>query len=242
MAYRQREGRSHVFHCKAIIVATGGYEELWEKTDIAPDSTGDGLALAFALGADLVDLEMMLYYPIATLGSRIFPFMHQALQYESLLEEDHLGGKLLNARGEEFLPPGKLPARDVLPQLIVKERVEGKVTDRGGVFIDLSKSRLSPEEMEKRIDEIGPRVQFHRVKYLGIDLVRDPVEVAPACHYSLGGIRMNERAETSVSGLFAAGEVSGNLHGANRISGNALAETQVFGRMAGAGASRRQKH
>ncbi len=241
VAFRQREGRFHVFHCKVLIMATGGYEELWEKTDTAPDSTGDGIALVFELGAALVDLEMMLYYPIVTLGSRVFPSMRQVLQCESLLEEEYLGGKLLNAMGEEFLPPGKLPVRDVLTQLIVKERVEGRATDRGGVYIDLSKSPLSPEEMERRIEEIGARVQFNRIKYLGVDLAKDPIEVAPACHYSLGGIRINERAETSVSGLFAAGEVSGNVHGANRISGNALAETQVFGRIAGAEASREAK-
>ena len=238
VAFRQREGRFHVFHCKAIIVATGGYEEVWAKTDTAPDSTGDGLALAFELGADLVDLEMMLYYPITVVGSSIFPSMHQALQYELLLDEDCLGGKLLNARGEEFLPPGKLPGRDVLTQLIVKEQVEGRATERGGVYIDLSKSPLSRKKMENRIEKIGARVQFNRIKYLGVDLAKDPIEVAPACHYGLGGIRINERAETSVPGFYAAGEVSGNLHGANRISGNALAETQVFGRRAGEGARR----
>jgi len=237
VAFLQREGQFRLFQAKAVVLASGGYEELWEKTDTAPDSTGDGLAMAAELGAELVDLEMMLYYPIVTLGSKVFPSMHQVLQYESLLEPEYLGGKLLNGRGEEFLPPGKLPVRDVLSRLIVKERVEGRATDRGAVLIDLSKSPLGPAEMERRIEELGARVQFNRVKYLGVDLTRDPVEVAPACHYSLGGVRINERTQTSVPGLFAAGEVSGNIHGANRISGNALAETQVFGRRAGAGAS-----
>ena len=237
VAFLQREGQFRLFQAKAVVLASGGYEELWEKTDTAPDSTGDGLAMAAELGAELVDLEMMLYYPIVTLGSKVFPSMHQVLQYESLLEPEYLGGKLLNGRGEEFLPPGKLPVRDVLSRLIVNERAEGRATDRGAVLVDLSKSPLGPAEMERKIEELGLRVQFNRVKYLGVDLTRDPVEVAPACHYSLGGVRINERTETSVPGLFAAGEVSGNIHGANRISGNALAETQVFGRRAGAEAS-----
>lgn len=241
VAFLQREGRFLVFQTKTVILATGGYEELWEKTDTAPDSTGDGTALAFALGAQLVDLEMMLYYPIVTLGSRVFPSMRQVLQYESLLEKEYLGGTLLNARGEEFLPPGKLPVRDVLISLILKEREQGRATDRGGVFIDLTRLPLSPEELERKIDEVGARVQFNRIKYLGLDLTRNPIEVAPACHYSLGGVKINERTETSVPGLYAAGEVSGNIHGANRISGNALAETQVFGCRAGESASREAK-
>lgn len=241
VAFLQREGRLLAFQAKAIILATGGYEELWEKTDTAPDSTGDGAALAFDLGAQLVDLEMMLYYPIVTLGSKVFPSMRQVLQYESLLEKEYLGGRLLDAEGKEFLPPGKLPVRDVLISLILKEREEGRATERGGVFIDLTKLPLSPEELGRKIDEVGARIQFNRIKYLGLDLTRDSIEVAPACHYSLGGVRINERTETSIPGLFAAGEVSGNVHGANRISGNALAETQVFGRRAGEGASREAK-
>jgi fumarate reductase (CoM/CoB) subunit A len=241
VAFLQREGRFAIFQSKAIILATGGYEELWEKTDTAPDSTGDGTALAFDLGAQMVDLEMMLYYPIVTLGSKVFPSMRQVLQYESLLEKEYLGGTLRNARGKEFLPPGKLPVRDVLMKLIFKEREEGRATERGGVFIDLTNLSLTPEEIDKKIEEVGARLQFDRIKYLGLDLTRDPIEVAPACHYSLGGVRINERTETSVPGLFAAGEVSGNIHGANRISGNALAETQVFGRRAGESASREAK-
>lgn len=241
VGFRQREAHLHVFQCKAVILATGGYEELWEKTDTAPDSTGDGIALAFPLGAELVDLEMMLYYPIATLGSRVFPSMRHALAYETLLGEEYLGGKLLNNREEEFLPQGSLPARDLLTRLIVKEQLEGRATDRGGVYVNLSRSPLSPQDLENRIEALGARAQVNRLKYLGLDLAKDPVEVAPACHYGLGGIRINEYAETSIPGLFAAGEVSGNLHGANRISGNALAETQVFGRIAGQRASREAK-
>ena len=241
VAFLQREGRLLAFQSKAVLLATGGYEELWEKTDTAPDSTGDGTALAFDLGAQLVDLEMMLYYPIVTLGSKVFPSMRQVLQYESLLEKEYLGGRLLNAQGKEFLPPGKLPVRDVLISLILKEREEGRTTERGGVFIDLTKLPISPEEIERRIDQVGARVQFNRIRYLGLDLTRDRIEVAPACHYSLGGVKINEYTETSVPGLFAAGEVSGNIHGANRISGNALAETQVFGRRAGEFASREAK-
>ncbi|MBW1842262.1 MAG: FAD-binding protein [Deltaproteobacteria bacterium] len=242
VVYLQREGTVKVFQCKTLILATGGYEELWEKTDTAPDSTGDGISLAADLGTKLVDLEMALYYPVVTFGSKVYPgTMRQVLQYESLLEKEYLGGKLLNALGEEFIPPGKLPVRDVLMALILKEAEEGRATERGGVFTDLSKSHLNLEEKERMIEQIGCQVQFKRVEHLGIDLRKDPVEVGPAVHYCLGGVRINEWTETSVSNLYAAGEVTGNVHGANRISGNALAETQVFGRRAGFRAGQRAK-
>ena len=242
VVYLQREGAVKVFQCKTLILATGGYEELWEKTDTAPDSTGDGIALAADLGTKLIDLEMALYYPVVTVGSKVYTgTMRQVLQYESLLEKEYLGGKLLNALGEEFIPPGKLPVRDVLMALILKEAEEGRATERGGVFVDLSKSHLSPEEKERMIEQIGCQVQFKRVEHLGIDLRTDPIEVSPAIHYCLGGVRINEWTETSVPNLYAAGEVAGNVHGANRISGNALAETQVFGRRAGIRAGQRAK-
>jgi fumarate reductase (CoM/CoB) subunit A len=242
MAFLQREGELKIFQCKTMILATGGYEELWDKTDTAPDSTGDGIALAADIGAKLVDLEMVLYYPVVTFGSKIYTgTMRQCLQYESLLEEKYLGGKLLNIHGDEFIPPGKLPVRDVLIALILKEIDEGRATERGGVFVDLSKSHLSNEEKLNMIEQIGCQVQFKRVEHLGVDLKTDPIEVGPAVHFTLGGIYINEWAETSTPNLFAAGEISGNVHGANRISGNALAETQVFGRRAGMGAAKRAK-
>lgn len=233
IGYLQREGRFIVFHAKAVILCTGGYEELWERTSTAPDSTGDGIALAYSLGAELVDLEMMLYVPTVTMDPGMFPTMRFTLPYQVLLDPNHLAGKLLNARGEEFLPPGQPPVRDLLTRLIVKERLEGRATERGGVFLDLSQSPLSGAEMGQKIEQLGLRIHFERIKYLGMDLEKEPIEVAPAWHYALGGIRINERTESSIPGLLAAGEVAGNVHGANRLSGNALGEIQVFGQRAG---------
>jgi fumarate reductase (CoM/CoB) subunit A len=233
IGFMQQEGRLQTFQGKSVVLATGGYEELWEKSAAAPDSTGDGIALAYPLGAGFVDLEMMLCIPAIAIGSGLYPSMPLLLMYEFLLDPEHLGGKLLNTRGEEFVPSGKLPVRDEMIRLIIKEREEGRATKRGGVFIDLSKSPLSPKALEKKIELLGFRNQFLKFKALGIDLTKDPVEVAPACLNGLGGIRINERTETCIPGLFACGEVAGNIHGANRLSGNALTETQVFGRRAG---------
>lgn len=228
-----RDGSIYAFRSKVVILATGGNQEIWEKTDTAPDSTGDGYALAYNTGAELVDMEMMLYYPVVTIGSDIFPSVPQCLQYESLLEEKYLAGKLLNSKGEEFLPPGELPGRDVLMRLIIEEIEQGRGSEHGGVYLDVSRSPKRKEELDRIIEEIGVQTQFKRLAYLGIDLRKEPVEIAPACHFNLGGIRINEKTETTVRGLYAAGEVAGNVHGANRISGNALAETQVFGCRAG---------
>jgi fumarate reductase (CoM/CoB) subunit A len=236
-----RDGSMYIFQAKAVIIATGGNHEIWEKTDSAPDSTGDGYALAYDIGAELADMEMMLFYPVVTIGPNVFPSVPQCLQYESLLEKKYLAGKLLNSRGEEFLPPGKLPVRDVLTRLIIEEIEKGRGTKRGGVYLDVSQSPKSREEIDRIIEEIGAEIQFKRLEYLGIDLRKDPVEVAPACHFNLGGIRINEKTETTVRGLYAAGETAGNIHGANRISGNALAETQVFGCRSGKFASEEAK-
>ncbi|NLW25799.1 MAG: FAD-binding protein, partial [Clostridia bacterium] len=109
---------------------------------------------------------------------------------------------------------------------------KGLGTDRGGVYLDLSCSPKSPKDIENNLYELMGSV-FKYLKNMDIDLVKEKIEVAPAAHYTLGGIRINERCETNILGLFAAGEASGNLHGANRLSGNALAETQVFGKIAG---------
>lgn len=228
-----RNGAVYLFQAKVIILSTGGNEEIWDKTDAAPDCTGDGYALGFQVGADLVDMEMMQYYPVVTVGQGVFPCVSHCLQYESLLEEKYLAGRLLNSEGKEFLPPGRLPTRDVLMRLMIEEIEQGRGTQEGGLYLDLSKSPKSAAALERVIDEIGFPTQFKRLEYLGIDLRKEPVIVAPACHFNLGGLRINERAETSVKSLYAAGEVSGNIHGANRISGNALAETQVFGCRAG---------
>lgn len=224
-----RSGQLVAIHARAVILATGGHEELWPMTDTPPESIGDGFFLAYHAGASLIDLELLLFYPVV--ASHPPQVRGTIIPYEVTLEPKYCGGVLLNAQGERFLPEGKLPARDVMIGLIFKEIAEGRGTPRGGVYLDVSASAKRAEEIGAIMDALIPAVRRH-LALLGVDIVRQPVEIAPAAHYTLGGIRIDAHGETNVPGLLAAGECAGNVQGANRSSGNALAETQVFGHRA----------
>ena len=231
IALDMRQGKPVVVQAPAVILATGGYPELWRWTDTEPGLTGEGAVLAYQAGADLVDLEMMLYYP----AGLCYPSEVEGtlVQYEGLLTDKYCAGVMLNGLNEPFLPAtDRLPVRDVMMKLMFREIDEGRGTPHGGAYIDLRLSPRSGEEiMEilKRLDSLP----YNQLSDLGIDVLKEPIEVRPVTHYTLGGVRINEWTETTLPGLFAAGEVSGNVHGANRTSGNALAETQVFGARAG---------
>lgn len=221
---------------KTTVICTGGYEQLWKTSHAAPDTTGDGIALAYRAGAELVDMEMMLFYPTVL----IHPYTEvngTLLQYEGLLNPEYVGGKLLNGLGEEFLPPGPLPVRDVFTRLIFEEVKEGRGSGRGGVFIDIAKSPKNREEIEALLNRLQS-LPYKNLRELGIDIMKTPLEVSPGAHYTLGGIHIDEWGKTILPGLYAAGEVIGNIQGANRLSGNALAETQVFGARAGGTAAK----
>lgn len=235
VALNMRSGQPMVLRAPAVIMATGGYPELWRWTDTEPGLTGEGVVLAYQVGADLVDLEMMLFYPAGI----CYPSEIEGtlVQYEGLLTDKYCAGVMLNGLKEHFLPEtNRLPVRDIMMKLMFREVEEGRGTPHGGVYIDLTKSPRSSDEIMqilKRLDSLP----YNQLKDLGIDVLKESIEVMPVTHYTLGGVYINEWAETNVSGLFAAGEVSGNVHGANRTSGNALAETQVFGARAGARAA-----
>lgn len=214
----------------AVVIATGGYPELWLRTDTTPELTGDGQALAFDAGAELVDMEMMLYYPTCLTAPE--EIAGTLVQYEGLVEPTLCGGAFLNGLGEPFLPPGRLPVRDVMMRLMFKEIDEGRGTPSGGVYIDLRKSPKPMTEIRKLLRKLDS-LPYRNLADLNIDIAEQPIEVAPATHFTLGGIRIDEWGRTSVPGLYACGEAAGNVHGANRTSGNALAETQVFGERAG---------
>jgi succinate dehydrogenase/fumarate reductase flavoprotein subunit len=215
-----------------VILATGGYEELWALNDASCTACGDGVFLAYEAGAELVDLEMLQYYPTVVIHP---PSIQGTLfQYELITDPEMLGGRLLNGKKEPFFK-GKL-LRDAIVRAIGKEVRAGRGTPHGGVYIDLVHSTKSREDLTRALEKWQPN-QFHYLKDMGFDLRETLVEVAPHAHYTLGGVAIDEEARTTVPGLFAAGEVAGNLHGANRVSGNALAETQVFGALAGASAA-----
>lgn len=234
VALNLRTAEIVVFESKAVIIATGGYEEILEFTDTEPGAAGDGTALAMRVGADMVDLEMMLFYPTCL----VWPdeVKGTLVQYEGLMGPRYLAGKMLNGLGEEFLPQIEeryvLPVRDIMMKAMFKEIDEGRGTPHGGVYIDLRLSPRSNEEIFSLLHTLDS-LPYTELKDLGVDITKEAIEVKPGTHYCLGGVHINERTESSVPGLYAAGEVAGNVHGANRTSGNALAETQVFGARAG---------
>lgn len=223
------------FVAPATVLASGGYQDLYPMSDAASDATGDGYSLAFEAGAALVDMEMLLYYPTVL----VYPYSVRGslITYEFYLNKTGLDAHLVNTEGQDLLAGvADLPMRDELTRLIFDEVRAGRATERGGVFIDNSLSSFSPEEQE-RILKVRTPSMLSYLSTLGIPVVNSRLEVGPAAHFVLGGVRINARCETSVPGLFAAGEVSGNLHGANRLGANALTETQVFGRRAGIAAT-----
>ena len=227
-----KDGRLKSIHCQAVILATGGYEELWAFTDAAVTACGDGVILAYEAGAKLVDLEMVQFYPTVILHP---PAIAGTLfQYELIVNPEVLGGRLLNGEKETFF--SGMPLRDDVIRAIWKEVRSGRGTEHGGVLIDLTHSSKSRDALTAALEKWQPN-QFHYLKDMGVDLREVMVEAGPHVHFTMGGIAIDERARTGVPGLFAAGEVSGNLHGANRISGNSLVETQVFGAIAGSSAA-----
>jgi succinate dehydrogenase/fumarate reductase flavoprotein subunit len=227
-----KEGRLKTIQSKAVILATGGYEELWAFNDASCTACGDGIHLAYEAGAELIDLEMLQFYPTVVIHP---PSIRGTLfQYELITDPEMLGGQLINGGKEPFFQ-GKL-LRDAVVRAIWKEIRGGRGTPHGGVYIDLIHSIKSREDLTRALEKWQPN-QFHYLRDMGFDLRETLVEVAPHAHYSLGGVAIDDEARTTVPGLFAAGEATGNLHGANRVSGNALAETQVFGALAGASAA-----
>ena len=220
---------------RAVILSTGGLTRLYKRNSASANMGGDGYALALKAGAELIDMEFVQFFPIGHLAPRLIgmdPIMWDPFRYK-------LGGQLLNADGEEFIgnydlsEDGRYRApRDVATYAILKEVKAGRGSPAGGVY--LSFKHVPTAKLE---DAFGPVIR--RLKANGIDLTRQPVEVAPIAHYHMGGIRVDASMQTSVPGLFAAGEAVGGANGANRLSGNAITEALVFGRRAGLSAIQR---
>jgi fumarate reductase (CoM/CoB) subunit A len=218
-----------IFQAKSTIIATGGAGWLYPVTSNALQKTGDGYALAWNAGADLLDMEQVQFHPTGMLypDSRRGVLVTEAVRGE--------GGRLINSQGERFMTKydsrGELATRDVVARAIYNEIMEGRGTENGGVYLDVT--HLPAEVIEEKLETM--LLQFQDV---GVDIREEPMEVAPTAHHFMGGTRINSHCETNVPNLYAAGEAAGGVHGANRLGGNALAETQVFGRRAGESAAK----
>lgn len=229
-----KTGEFVVIRAKATIDATGGAMNIYQFNSGTPESTGDGFAMSYRNGAELVDMEFVQYFP---LGLRSPPALRGS-EHISSFARSWIRGRLYNASGERFMErydPKRmeLADRDVLSIAVFKEIIEGRGTANGGVWLDAT--FLADKIIETRIQQVAPNWKvgsFDLLDY-GLDLRKVPLEVGPTTHFFCGGIRVNEQWATTLSGLFAAGEAAGGVHGANRIPGNALPDTQVSGAIAG---------
>jgi len=220
---------------KATIVATGGLTRLYRRNSASANMGGDGYALALRVGAPLIDMEFVQFFPIGHLAPRLIgmdPIMWDPFRYK-------LGGRLLNGLGEEFTSRYGtredgvyVLTRDLATYAIVKEVEAGRGSPHGGAY--LSFEHCPEDELRAAF---GPVID--RLANNAIDLTRMPIEVAPIAHYHMGGVAADERMETEVPGLLVAGEAVGGANGANRLSGNAVTEALVFGRRAGRNAAAR---
>jgi succinate dehydrogenase / fumarate reductase flavoprotein subunit len=264
--YQRESGRFIVFKAKAVVLATGGIGRCWEITSNSWEYTADGHAMAMWAGADLIDMEFIQFHPTGMVWP---PSVRGTLITEGVRGE---GGVLLNGKGQRFMfdyipemfkgefaesedeanqwiaatiaherptarRPPELLTRDVVARAIRREIREGRGSPHGGVFLDIA-SRRKAEDIKKKLPSM-----YHQFKELAdVDITTAPMEVGPTCHYTMGGVRVNdETQETTVPGLYAAGEVGGGLHGANRLGGNSLSDLLVFGQRAGEYAAKKAK-
>ena len=217
-------GASVPIAAKATILATGGLTRLYARNSASINMGGDGYALALRAGAELIDMEFVQFFPIGHLAPRLVgmdPIMWDPFRYK-------LGGRLLNSEMKEFLPEeGRyISARDVATYGIRREVAAGRGSPHRGAW--LSFQHCSEAVLR---EAFGPVID--RLAANGIDLTRQPIEVAPIAHYHMGGMRAGADMQTTVPHLFAAGEAVGGANGANRLSGNAITEALTFGRRAG---------
>jgi succinate dehydrogenase / fumarate reductase flavoprotein subunit len=229
--YWREQGRFVVFRAKSIVIATGGIGKAWKVTSNSWEYTGDGMALAYGAGAELMDMEFVQFHPTGMVWP---PGVQGLLVTEAVRGE---GGLLTNKLGQRFMEkydPKKmeLSTRDVVARAIYTEVREGRGTEHGGAYLDIS--HKPAEYVKKKLPSM-----YHQFRELAdVDITKGPMEVGPTCHYMMGGIRVEaETAQSSVPGLFAAGEAAAGLHGANRLGGNSLSDLLVFGRRAGLAAA-----
>ncbi|HXN51528.1 MAG TPA: FAD-binding protein [Candidatus Acidoferrum sp.] len=235
VAYWRETGRFVLFKAKSVVMATGGIGKAWPITSNSWEYTGDGMALAYEAGAELMDMEFVQFHPTGMVWP---PGVQGILVTEAVRGE---GGILRNKNGERFMQrydPKRmeLSTRDVVARSIYTEVKEGRGTEHGGAYLDIS--HKPAEYVKKKLPSM-----YHQFKELAdVDITKGPMEVGPTCHYMMGGIRVEaETAQSSLPGLFAAGEAAAGLHGANRLGGNSLSDLLVFGRRAGLAAAQHAK-
>jgi len=223
VVYDIARARFEVIRCKRVILATGGYGRVFAKTSNAFANTGDGMALAYRVGAVLSDMEFVQFHPTTLFGTNIL--ISEAARGE--------GGYLRNRSGDRFMSAAapqkmELAPRDVVSRAIYREILDGRGVN--GEYVHLDLTHLGEALIEERL----PQVRDLAITYAGVDPVQAPMPIEPAQHYSMGGVRTDGWGDTNVAGLAAAGEVANvSVHGANRLGGNSLLETVVFGRRAG---------
>ena len=257
-AYEREHGRFIVFKAKAIVLATGGIGRAFRVTSNSWEYTGDGHALAYHAGADLIDMEFIQFHPTGMVWP---PSVRGILVTEGVRGE---GGILRNSEGRRFMfddipdayksstsdneaegwkyvtgdksarRPPELLTRDHVARCIVREVKAGRGSPHGGVFLDIAWIKEHIKDSEGHIKKKLPSM-YHQFKELaGVDITKEPMEVGPTTHYVMGGIKVDGDTQmSSVPGLFAAGECAAGLHGANRLGGNSLSDLVVFGKRAG---------
>lgn len=257
IAYWRDSGQFILFKAKAVILATGGAGKAWKITSNSWEYTGDGYALAYNAGAELMGMEFTQFHPTGM----VWPLSVKGLLVTEGVRGD--GGVLLNNKKERFMfkyiperfanetadteeeaqrwldgdknarRPPELLTRDVVARAITKEVNEGRGSPHGGAFLDIA-SRVPAEKIKKQLPSM-----YHQFKVLAnLDITKEPMEVGPTLHYFMGGVRVDSDSQQSkVPGLFACGECGGGMHGANRLGGNSLSDLLVFGRLAGIGAA-----
>ena len=252
IGYDRQKGELALFHAKAVVLATGGVGKAWKVTSNSWEYTGDGFAMALEAGAELIDMEMTQFHPTGM----VWPTSVRGLLVTEGVRGD--GGTLKNANGERFMfkyipeffkaetadneaeadrwyedktnrrTPDLLP-RDEVARAINAEVKAGRGSPHGGVFLDIA-SRRSAEYIKRRL----PSMYHQFMQLAGVDITKEAMEIGPTLHYIMGGVRVDpDSTQSTVPGLFAAGEVAAGMHGANRLGGNSLSDLLVFGRRAG---------
>ena len=224
-----------IFECKSLILATGGYTRVYAVSSSRIfENHGEGLSLAYEAGVDLVDMEMVQFHPTGM----VWPEKASGILATEAIRGE--GGILLNSKGERFMrnyypERMELGPRDIVARAAFNEIAPGRGTEHGGVWLDIT--HLSKEKILDRLPTMYE--QFKSID--GIDISKERMEVAPTAHYSMGGVVVDIKCRTKLRGLFVVGEAIGQIHGANRLGGNSLLDTVVFGKIAGEEAARLAK-